>query len=57
MKAAMHIYLCRKAKSAFVAKMSWGGYEGLFWYGTDERVHEARWFKTGDRGVLLTDGH
>ncbi|GAB7333637.1 hypothetical protein MBLNU13_g05198t3 [Cladosporium sp. NU13] len=41
-----------------------GGYEGVnpeknkeaFWYGTDERDHEARWFKTGDCGVLSTDG-
>jgi acyl-CoA synthetase (AMP-forming)/AMP-acid ligase II len=40
------------------------GYEGVspeknkeaFWHGKDERGHEARWFKTGDRGVLSTDG-
>jgi acyl-CoA synthetase (AMP-forming)/AMP-acid ligase II len=42
-----------------------GGYEGVspeknkeaFWHGTDERGHEAEWFRTGDRGVLSTDGH
>jgi acyl-CoA synthetase (AMP-forming)/AMP-acid ligase II len=41
-----------------------GGYEGVspeknkeaFWHGTDERGHEARWFRTGDRGILSTDG-
>jgi acyl-CoA synthetase (AMP-forming)/AMP-acid ligase II/acyl carrier protein len=42
-----------------------GGYEGVspeknkeaFWHGTDERGYEAKWFRTGDRGVLSTDGH
>ncbi|CAK1359052.1 Peroxisomal-coenzyme A synthetase [Cercospora beticola] len=40
-----------------------GGYDGVsdevnqkaFWQGTDERGNEARWFRTGDRGVLSTD--
>jgi len=42
-----------------------GGYEGVspekneeaFWRGVDERGNEATWFRTGDRGVLSTDGH
>jgi acyl-CoA synthetase (AMP-forming)/AMP-acid ligase II len=42
-----------------------GGYEGVspekneeaFWKGVDERGNEATWFRTGDRGVLSTDGH
>jgi acyl-CoA synthetase (AMP-forming)/AMP-acid ligase II len=42
-----------------------GGYEGVspeknkeaFWQGVDERGNEATWFRTGDRGVLSTDGH
>ncbi|KAH8743038.1 peroxisomal-coenzyme a synthetase [Diaporthe sp. PMI_573] len=41
-----------------------GGYEGVshetnreaFWEGPDERGHLARWFRTGDIGVLSTDG-
>lgn len=41
------------------------GYEGVspeknteaFWHGMDERGYEARWFRTGDRGVLSSDGH
>lgn len=31
--------------------------EGAFWRGVDERGNEATWFRTGDRGVLSTDGH
>ncbi|PPJ57874.1 hypothetical protein CBER1_00016 [Cercospora berteroae] len=31
-------------------------YQKAFWQGTDERGNEARWFRTGDRGVLSTDG-
>ena len=42
-----------------------GGYESVspekneeaFWRGVDERGNEATWFRTGDRGVLSTDGH
>jgi acyl-CoA synthetase (AMP-forming)/AMP-acid ligase II len=41
------------------------GYEGVspekhgdsFWHGVDERGNESVWFRTGDRGVLSTDGH
>ncbi|KAF2207335.1 hypothetical protein CERZMDRAFT_17344, partial [Cercospora zeae-maydis SCOH1-5] len=41
-----------------------GGYDGAgeevnqkaFWKGTDERGNEKKWFRTGDRGVLSTDG-
>ena len=42
-----------------------GGYEGVnpekneeaLWRGVDERGNAATWFRTGDRGVLSTDGH
>ncbi|KAH9909149.1 hypothetical protein F4778DRAFT_776311 [Xylariomycetidae sp. FL2044] len=41
------------------------GYEGVspeknteaFWRGKDERGNEATWFRTGDRGVLSSDGN